>query len=280
MKQWILSTAVLFSLASCNGEREKENTSKSEQETPPAVVHTEEPKKAKATKIDTVFDDFLLAYATDSQTQWSRTRFPLPYTVNGLKKEITCSHWKMDPLYSVEDFYTLLFNTEEDLDLPTNTHLNESTFEWIIPEKETVKQYHFGRNGYHAWILDSITELPVTQSHNADFLTFYRHFATNPDYRKKHVKRKVQFITNFTDDNDGFGTDQFLVDADQWLAWDVPMPSHYLSNIIYGPVVKDKNPNLKILCIKAMDGAFFKALYFRKHPKNGWQLFKYEDTAY
>lgn len=280
MKQWILGTAVVFSLSSCDGGKEKESGGESEKETPATVVFTDEYKKAKATRMDTVFDDFLLTYATDSLTQWNRTRFPLPYTVNGLTKEIVCDHWKMDKLYSVEDSYTIIFNTEEDMDLPTRTDLSVGTFEWIVPEKELVKQYNFKRNEYQAWTLDSITEFPVIQSDNADFLSFYRNFVTNTEYRKKHVKKKVLFVTNYTDDNDGFGTDHFTVDADQWLAWDVPMPNHRLSNIIYGPATEDKEPDLKILCIKAMDGAFFKALYFRKHVRSGWQLYKYEDTAY
>ncbi len=280
MKHWIPAIAVVFSMTSCQGEKEKNSTSETLTESAAPVVLTTDYREVEANKTDFVFDDFLLTYATDSATQWQRTRFPLPYIVDGLHKEIPAERWEMDPLYSVEDSYTLLFNTEEDMDLPTRTDLQESTFEWIDPDKDRVKQYIFRRNEHTAWILDAIAEMPLIQNPNAEFLTFYAQFVNDPEFRRDHVRRKVVFITNFTDDNDGFNMDNFTVDADQWLAWDVLPPLHKLSNIVYGPSTEDKEPTLKIMCIKSLDGAFFKALYFRKHPVLGWQLFKYEDTAY
>ena len=279
MKQWIIGTAALLSLASCNGEKEKENSDGSDLKTDTLITVHDEYKKAKATKTDAIFDDFLLSFATDSVTQWSRTHFPLSYTVNGNKREFTPQKWKMDKLFSGEDLYTIIFNTENDLDLPTHTDLQQGSFEWIMPETQVIKRYNFKRNDQQAWILNDIEQFPISESCNADFLEFYQRFSTNVDFQKKHVKNSIVFVTNFTDDNDGFSTDRFTVDADQFIAWNVPMPTKYLTNIVYGPSCKDKDPSLKILCIKAMDGAFFKALYFRKNRAE-WQLYKYEDTAY
>lgn len=277
---WSLAAVLMFS--ACNKEGEKQNQREETDSITHAVDSSSTYLSESPTKLDAVFDDFLLGYASDSAMQWNRTRFPLPYSKKGKAESVGMQKWKMTTLFGGELCYTILFDTEKDIDLPTHTDLTEGLFEWIYPDRNIVSQYHFRRNDQGAWYLDSLCEASLENNPNAAFLKFYKKFATDIEYQKKHIDTPIDFVTNFTDDNDGFTTDNFRIDMDQWLAWQVPMPAEKITNIVYG--LRDNETTQaatrKILCIKAVDGTFFKALYFAKYKDNEWMLYKYEDTAY
>ena len=275
-------TASLLLLASCRADEKK-----TDRETPAAEIapgdSCTEYRTEKAGKADIVFDDFLLAYISDSALQWKRTRFPLPHIgKNGEKTYVAEKDWKMTTLFGGEELYTVISNAEADLDLPTRTDLAEGSFEWIYPDKDLISAYHFRRNGQGAWYLDSLRETSLKDNPNGDFLEFYKKFATDIDFQKQHVRNPIDFVTNFTDDDAGFSTEHFKLNVEQWLAWQVPMPAGKFTNVVYGKpdAAQVAASTLKIMSIKAMDGAFFKTLYFRKGSNGEWYLYRYEDTAY
>ncbi len=279
MKQWITGILVCLSLLACSKDNKQENTEKTGLETSDPVVFNDAYKEAIATKMDIIFDDFLLTFSLDSALQWNRICFPLPFTDGKEKAEISSDDWRMNHFFGKEHIHTAIFNTEEELDLPSRTDLQEASVERIDIDKKTVKQYHFQRNAHKAWTLCEMKQLQVPESSNADFLSFYTRFASDSEYRKAHIQDPLTFVTNYTDSDDGFGTDQFTMEAEQWMAWDVTLPTSRFTNIVYGPHVEDKDPSVKIFCIKDMDGGYFRALHFRK-KKGEWKLQKYEDTGY
>lgn len=275
-------TASFLFLAACkpNPEEEKVQTVPQREFTEKAdTTCLDEP----ATKSDIVFDDFLLAYTSDPALQRRRTHFPLRLREkDGKETLIEAEKWTAVSLLGEEELYTLISNNEAELDLSTSTELEEGHFEWIFLGEEEVCTYHFYRNGQGAWYLELIEKSPLLDNPNGPFLEFYKKFSTDPDFQKRHVRNPIDFITNFTDENEGFNTEHFRLEVGQWMAWQVPMPTQQLTNIVYGQAdsMQTATSRLKIMTIRSMDGTFFKALYFRKNRIDDWYLYRYEDTAY
>ncbi len=74
----------------------------------------EEPKPMEA---DELFDDFIFNYASDDALQRQRTVFPLPYYNRDTPSKIEEEFWKHDYLFTKQNYYTLLFDKEEDMDI-------------------------------------------------------------------------------------------------------------------------------------------------------------------
>jgi hypothetical protein len=278
----LFCTASLFFFTACTSEQKEENGQRKPQKEALNKVDTTYAIE-QATKSDIVFDDFLLAYTSDSAFQWKRTHFPLHHRdKEGKEAFIAEDEWKMATLFHGEELYTIISNNEAEMDLSTDTSLKEGRFEWIYLQENKISSYLFQRNGQHAWYLERFDESHLTDNPNGQFLKFYKKFATDPEYQKQHVRKTIDFVTNFTDETEGFNTEHFRVDAEQWLAWQVPMPSQKLTNIVYGhqDTAQIAASHIKIMTIRSMDGTFFKALYFRKNRIGDWYLYRYEDTAY
>lgn len=237
----------------------------------------------QATKSDLLFDDFLLAYTSDSALQWRRVHFPLRHTEkDGKTTFIEKDKWKMVTLFAKEELYTTIVNSEAELDLSTNLDLHEGRFEWIYPDRDSVSSYYFRKNPKGAWYLEQLSESSMHSNPNGNFLQFYKKFATDTEFQKHHIKSPIDFVTNFTDENEEFNTEHFRLGIEQWLAWQVPMPTSKFTNIVYGrqDTAQIRASNLKVISIKSLDGTIFKALYFRKNKAGEWHLYRYEDTAY
>ena len=80
----------------------------------------EEPKPLEA---DELFDDFIFNYASDEALQRERTVFPLPYYNRDTPSKIEERSWKHDYLFTRQNYYTLLFDHENDMDMVGDTAL-------------------------------------------------------------------------------------------------------------------------------------------------------------
>ena len=89
----------------------------------------EEPKPMEA---DELFDDFIFNYASDDALQRQRTVFPLPYYNRDTPSKIEEEFWKHDYLFTKQNYYTLLFDKEEDMDMVGDTTLTSVQVEWIF----------------------------------------------------------------------------------------------------------------------------------------------------
>ena len=65
-------------------------------------------------------DDFIFNYASDDALQRQRTVFPLPYYNRDTPSKIEEEFWKHDYLFTKQNYYTLLFDKEEDCLLYTS----------------------------------------------------------------------------------------------------------------------------------------------------------------
>ena len=231
----------------------------------------EEPKPMEA---DELFDDFIFNYASDDALQRQRTVFPLPYYNRDTPSKIEEEFWKHDYLFTKQNYYTLLFDKEEDMDMVGDTTLTSVQVEWIFLKTRMVKRYYFERKR-GMWMLEAINLREMEKGENEDFVEFYTRFVTDSVYQSKHIRHPLQFIT--IDPDDEFSILETTLDVDQWYAFRPVMPTDRLSNINYGQKNEDLS-DTKILKVNGIGNGYSNIFYFRKRSK-GWELYKYEDTS-
>ena len=231
----------------------------------------EEPKPMVA---DELFDDFIFNYASDDALQRQRTVFPLPYYDRDTPLKIEADFWKHDYLFTKQNYYTLLFDKEEDMDMVGDTTLTSVQVEWIFLKTRMVKRYYFERKR-GMWMLEAINLREMEKGENEDFVEFYTRFVTDSVYQSKHISHPLQFIT--IDPDDEFSILETTLDVDQWYAFRPVMPTDRLSNINYGQKNEDLS-DTKILKVNGIGNGYSNIFYFRKRGK-GWELYKYEDTS-
>ena len=169
----------------------------------------EEPKPMEA---DELFDDFIFNYASDDALQRQRTVFPLPYYNRDTPSKIEEEFWKHDYLFTKQNYYTLLFEKEEDGDMVGDTTLTSVQVEWIFLKTRMVKRYYFERKR-GMWMLEAINLREMEKGENEDFVEFYTRFVRDSVYQSKHISHPLQFIT--IDPDDEFSILETTLDVDQ-----------------------------------------------------------------
>ena len=97
------------------------------------------PKRA-----DELFDDFILSSPVLKKS--GRTcQFPLLSVVRGDTVWLTEEQWKYESLFMDQDYYTVFYNDEEQMDLEKRTDLDKVDVEQIHLEKRWVKTCRFQR---------------------------------------------------------------------------------------------------------------------------------------
>lgn len=232
---------------------------------------SEEPIPIEA---DESFDDFIYSFASDPVLQRQRVKFPLPYYHSDGKSKIEERYWKHDDLFTKQNYYTLLFDQEADMDVVGNTQLTSVQVEWIFVKTRMVKRYYFERiKG--AWVLEGINLQPIEKNEGEDFVEFFARFAADSLFQSRRVQEPLTFIT--TDPDDDFSILETTLDLNQWFAFKPVLPADRLSNIAYGQK-NDYQSTTKILALKGIGNGFSNILYF--HRKDGeWELYKFEDTS-
>lgn len=228
--------------------------------TPEDEAMPEPPKKA-----DMCFDDFIFAFMKTPKFQQNRIAFPLAYTVDGEQKSIEREQWIFDRMYSTHDTYTLVFDSMDAEKAAKDTTLRSVIVEELNLETRHTKNYSFQQtNG--AWKLTSICEMPMNESDNGDFYTFYHNFATDAAFRNAHITPQVAYSTY---DEDSFDTISGVIDADQFDDFAPDLPKAHITNILYGQSFK--NSDTRVLSLRALAGGMECTLVFKK-DNDTWRL--------
>ena len=90
-----------------------------------------------------LFDDFIFNFSTDEQLQKERIQFPLVVISESGTDTIPSDQWEHDELFNLRNYYTLLFDKEEDMDLIGNIDIDSVSIEWINILEKLIKQYDF-----------------------------------------------------------------------------------------------------------------------------------------
>jgi hypothetical protein len=228
-------------------------------------------------EFDGAFDDFIYNFTSDHALQMRRIKFPLKMNNGDKVTSIGKNEWEHEDLFTNEEYYTLLYDREEDMDLGDDMTVNTATVEWLYPGDNTQKQYCFGRKD-GVWTLDSIAIHPISDATTADFISFYSQFATDSLYQTTHISPHLTFVT--TDPDDDFAVIETTLDINQWFAFSPTLPADKLSNIRYGSTPNDGQPSgKKILMLKGMGNGFSNVFYFKTRSRGGWELYKFEDVG-
>jgi len=207
---------------------------------------------------DGLFDDFLFNYMRNARFQKSRTRFPLERTENGEKTHVEKDAWKYEPFFTKWDVYTLFFGSLEARSAANDTAVKEAAVEMMSLKQQTYRRYHFQKlRG--AWCLTDVLAKSLNECPNADFLAFYKQFATSAAFRKKHVLRKF-YYNGFNFDTDA--PIRGNIAAANWETYAPELPDDRLTNIVYGtPDVPDDNV---VLVLTDADGSLSSTMVFKK----------------
>ena len=228
------------------------------------IEETPMPKAA-----DELFDDFVFNFAANRKLQMKRVHFPLPvYHNDKLVKSIGKRAWKMEHFFMHQDYYTLIFDNQKQMNLVKDTAINHVVVEKVFYAKKTVQQFLFNRiNG--EWMMTSINYKPMYTNMNASFLKFYGKFATDSAFQAEHLHNPVKFVG--PDPDDDFSTMSGDIEPETWPAFAPQLPHGMIYNIIYGQ--KYAESNQKIFVIRGIANGMETILTFKRvHGK--WMLTK------
>ena len=270
-----LLTIVCFSSVGCTGKKPASDADTLASDTTVAdtqamdsteklIEETPMPKAA-----DELFDDFVFNFAANRKLQLSRVHFPLPvYRNEKVVKTIDKKHWKMEHFFMRQDYYTLIFDNQKQMNLVKDTTIDHVVVEKVFYHKKTVQQFLFNRiNGQ--WMMTSIDYKPMYSNKNASFLKFYGKFATDSTFQAEHLHNPVKFVG--PDPDDDFSTMTGDIEPETWPAFAPKLPSSMIYNIIYGQ--KYNESNQKIFVIRGIANGLETELTF-KRIGGKWMLTK------
>ena len=216
---------------------------------------------------DELFDDFIFNFASSHKLQLKRIKFPL--LVSGEEKRtISKNEWKTDHFFMEQGYYTLIFDSEKQLDIVKDTSVNNVVVEKINLETKSFSDYVFKRI-HGAWMLVSLHKGDLEQHPNASFLNFYHKFATDASFQQHSLNDPVQF--SGPDPDDDFATLTGDIAPETWPAFAPELPSGHLYNIVYGHnTVKG---NQKIFLMRGISNGMEMQLTF-KRIGGDWKLVK------
>lgn len=270
-----LLTIVCFSSVGCTGKKPASDADTLASDTTVAdtqamdsteklIEETPMPKAA-----DELFDDFVFNFAANRKLQLSRVHFPLPvYRNEKVVKTIDKKHWRMEHFFMRQDYYTLIFDNQKQMNLVKDTTIDHVVVEKVFYHKKTVQQFLFNRiNGQ--WMMTSINYKPMYSNKNASFLKFYGKFATDSTFQAEHLHNPVKFVG--PDPDDDFSTMTGDIEPETWPAFAPKLPSSMIYNIIYGQ--KYNESNQKIFVIRGIANGLETELTF-KRIGGKWMLTK------
>lgn len=221
---------------------------------------------------DELFDDFIFEFARLKKVQIERVKFPLPLVgAGGDTLWIQPDQWTHEYLFLRQDYYTVFFNHEEQMELEKRTDLEHVDVEWHIPDKQQVKIYSFERE-QGRWSLVQETIRPFHDSPLADFITFYQKFVSDTEFQKRSISDPLHFVT--TDPDDDFHVIEGTLSLEQWEAFKPQLPSGTLTNVRYGQTYR--NPDEMVMVKRGIANGLMDVLSFKK-TGGDWKLVSYEN---
>lgn len=266
MRLFAASVMVMLFLVCCSESRKpsKQDTDDLDEELPAVTPVVEDlPKGAEV-----LFDDFMFNFASDRSLQLRRIMFPLSITRSEHVEHVDTGQWSMEPFFMDRGEYTLIFDTQEQMELVNDTTVSMAVVEKIYLEADSVRQYLFNRQDGR-WKLVEVRLQSVDDNVNASFLEFYRRFVTDSMFRQNSLCDEIAF--SFADPEDDFGQMEGFITPDSWEAFAPSLPKDSIYNIVYGE--QDANARQKIFIIRGIGNEQDMELTFlQEHGR--WKLSK------
>ena len=288
MRELIIGCLLLVLMASCGGKKKQVDPFETltEQIDSAMTIHSDSvcekvdaEEEAVPVAADESFADFFYNFASDESFQRKRVVFPCPFYVGEVVKRIARDEWKYDPLFSCEPVYTVLFDSEEEMEVEKDTSIHSVQVDWIYLSEEKVQRYYFERKD-NRWYLEAVSVTPKNEEDEAgareeDFLDFYERFSRDSVFQRSRLHHPLLFVTS--DPEDEFRILETTLDVGQWFAFRPPMMRDSLTNVHYGQP-ENKGSKHKIVEFKGFGNGFSNTLYFECR-KGIWKLTKFEDLS-
>ena len=284
MKKLIIGICLLGCLTSCGGGKKNTDAHEEQMEWADSIeamadsllVEEVEEEPVIPAAADESFADFLYNFALDERLQLRRILFPLPYYMDNQKDSILKEDWVHDPLFSQQEFYTMLYDNLDDAELEKDTASTSVRIEWIDLKQKKMKRYYFERL-YGWWKLEAIDDatMPKEETGQEDFYEFYERFANDSLFQAERVADPLPFVA--PDPEDEFQILETTIQKEQWFTFQPKLPNEYLTNVNYGQRL-NQNSRTRIIELRGFGNGFSNTLYFR--CRNGeWRLTRFEDLS-
>ena len=217
---------------------------------------------------DELFDDFLFNFAANRNLQMERVNFPLPNVRNGKTTQVGRDEWKMERFFMRQDYYTVLFDNQQQMELVRDTSVSQATVEKIYFNTGAVIQYQF-RRVKGAWMLLEVRTEPIASNRNASFLDFYHKFVTDSAFQTESLAQTVAFVG--PDPDDDFAQMEGILTPDTWPAFAPELPDRMIYNVVYGKQEEDSDE--KIFMMRGIANGMEVEMTFRRSDGQ-WKLVK------
>lgn len=226
---------------------------------------SEEPMPVAAEEL---FDDFFFNFASNRKLQMERIHFPIILKAGAKTDTIERREWQMEHFFMHNDEYTLIFDSERQMEQVKDTSINKATVEKIFLDQGFVWQYHFARtNG--RWTLNAINKQTLSLNSNASFLSFYRRFATDSVFQHHSLSDEIVFVG--PDPDNDFEQMEGVITPDFWEGFAPELPHGIIYNIVYGQRHSDAHEKIFVLRGIA-NGMEIQMNFHRDHQS--WKLTK------
>lgn len=217
---------------------------------------------------DELFDDFIFNFASNHRLQKERIKFPLLVNSGSKKEYISPEKWQMEHFFMHQGEYTLMFDHEDQMQLPQDTALVDVALEKIFLDQSFVRQYLFSR-ATGRWMLTEIRNQTLPRNANAEFIAFYQRFVTDSVFQRQSLAEEIEFIG--PDPDDDFSQMEGVITPDFWDAFRPELPQRMLFNIVY--TAQDPQSRQKILVVRGISNGLEQELTFRM-AGGRWMLVK------
>ena len=217
---------------------------------------------------DELFDDFFFNFASNRRLQLERIEFPLTVNSGHKVEKMERSQWKMDEFFMRQEYYTLIFDSEGQMEAVKDTTVSEATVEKIFLDDDFVRQYLFSRKTGR-WMLCEIRNQTLPRNANAHFLSFYKQFVADSLFQ--HESLAGQIVFSGPDPEDDFQQIEGIITPDFWEAFRPDFPTRMLYNIVYGH--NGIESNQKILVLRGIANGLEVEITFQLQ-KGRWKLTK------
>ena len=235
----------------------------------------EEPEPPKA--VDELFDDFFYTFVNKPSFQLRRINFPLKCCEGDAVKEVNREDWQQFNRFSSQEFFSVIYEHDDDMQVQKDTAINRVSVEWIYLQDNYVETYTF-RRFKSKWILMTMQVSDIDDLPNGDFLKFYAQFVADSAFHSQSVHQPLKLtITDDAYDDEELSDEQdTLLSVEDWMAMkeEYPIPQDALVNIDYGQ--PNQSHSRKTLLMEGMSNGLF--IKFKFHREDGsWKLTEIEN---
>lgn len=238
------------------------------------TLHLFDEPSAPPVTVDVLFDDFLFGFVDDAHFQRQRIKFPLLCRDEEEEEYIGAEDWSRFNHFGEQDFYSVIYEREQDIELQKDTTLQSVDIEWISLQEDYVERFDFNRIG-GKWQLTEIQKERRESTPNNDFLDFYIRFVSDSIFQREALAEPVRLLLTPEEDEEEEGVREESLSVDEWFGMkdDLPLPTEELMNIDYGQASGSQNRKTLMMC--GFSNGLQMKFRFNK-DSDGWKLIEIE----